>query len=79
MFYLTTKAKTCLFATILTCLASLNAIAQNPEHVVGEEMLLNLRKDTTLRKDMPDKTFAMNPVTDFDCPDPSIVKIDGWF
>ena len=39
----------------------------------GEKALFQLRKD------MPSKAVVVNPVTDFDCPDPSIVKIDDWF
>lgn len=62
------------FALILACMASLGTKAQDAsENMVCEKTLLELRKD------MPDKTVAMNPVTDFDCPDPSIVQIDGWF
>ena len=62
------------FALILACMASLGIRAQEAsENMVCEKTLLELRKD------MPDKTVAMNPVTDFDCPDPSIVQIDEWF
>ena len=62
------------FALILACMTSLGTQAQeSSENMVCEKTLLELRKD------MPDKTVAMNPVTDFDCPDPSIVQIDEWF
>ena len=31
------------------------------------------------RKEMKDNNLALNPVTDFDCADPSVVKIGDWF
>lgn len=38
-----------------------------------DETMLAQRKSST------DMRVALNPVTDFDCPDPSIVKIGEWF
>ena len=66
--------KYCFFALILACMAGLGIKAQGTSESMTCEMTL-----LELRKDMPDKTVAINPVTDFDCPDPSIVKIDEWF
>ena len=31
------------------------------------------------RKALEDNNLALNPVTNFDCPDPSVVKIGDWF
>lgn len=33
----------------------------------------------TARAGMQDNDLILNPVTDFDCADPSVVKIDDWF
>ena len=63
-----------ILTAILVCSASLGTKAQTE----GERLAID-KAMYELRKDMPDKTVAMNPVTDFDCPDPSIVKIDEWF
>ena len=60
------------FILLLFCLVSVVAKAQT-ESTNADKALLELRKN------MPDKTVAMNPVTDFDCPDPSVVKIGDWF
>ena len=62
------------FATILPFIGILSIEAQIPnKQMIADKALFELRKD------MPDKTVAMNPVTDFDCPDPSLVKIGKWF
>ena len=57
---------------LLLCLGSVVAKAQD-EGIIADKAMLEMRKN------MPDKTIAMNPVTDFDCPDPSVVKIGDWF
>ena len=57
---------------LMACLGSMAAKAQT-ERTIADKALFELRKD------MPDKTVAMNPVTDFDCPDPSVVQIGEWF
>ena len=58
---------------LLACLASTMAAQAQNESAIADKALFELRKD------MPDKTIAMNPVTDFDCPDPSVVQIGEWF
>lgn len=54
---------------VLFCLSALSSQAQE----INEKSLLELRKCCA------DKRLAVNPVTDFDCPDPSIVQIGEWF
>lgn len=59
---------------ILACIATVAVSAQDTnENAIADKALLELRRD------MPDKTVAINPMTDFDCPDPSVVKIGDWF
>ena len=66
--------KACFLVALLSCLGSLSMMSQSiDEHGVADKAMFELRKG------MPDKTVAMNPVTDFDCPDPSIVKVGEWF
>ncbi|MBQ2002248.1 MAG: family 43 glycosylhydrolase, partial [Bacteroidaceae bacterium] len=66
--------KACFLVALLSCLGSLSMMSQSiDEHAVADKAMFELRKG------MPDKTVAMNPVTDFDCPDPSIVKVGEWF
>lgn len=50
-------------------LAAGNASCQQRE----DNLLLQMRKEAQ------DTRVVINPVTDFDCPDPSVVEIDGWF
>ena len=62
----------------LTIILTLMGISASKAQTTSEQKTVD-NALFELRKDMPDKTIAMNPVTDFDCPDPSVVKIDGWF
>lgn len=39
----------------------------------ADELMLQMRKEAQ------DTRMVINPVTGFDCPDPSVVEIDGWF
>lgn len=57
----------------LTLCGVLCGNAQSLDQQIAEKAFLEARQD------MPDKTVAMNPVTDFDCPDPSVVRIGEWF
>ena len=55
-----------------TSLAAQN-VPDTAEFAAAEAYLL------AARKSMVDNNLALNPVTDFDCADPSVVKIDDWF
>lgn len=63
----------CVLATSLLCL-TLTANAQTAEEkAVADKAMLETRMGLTVNR------LAMNPVTNFDCPDPSIVQIGEWF
>ena len=63
----------CIYAALLACLSGQGAAAQGTDGTEAQRELLELRRDMT------DKTVALNPVTDFDCADPSVVRIGQWF
>ena len=65
--------KSCFCALLLACLANTMAVQAQNESATADKALFELRKG------MPNKTVAVNPVTDFDCPDPSVVQIGEWF
>lgn len=54
-----------------SCMCAANISAQTTQ-TVDNTML-------EMRKGMPDTRVVMNPVTDFDCADPSVVQIGDWF
>ena len=62
-----------LFAALF-CASIVSAYAQETvENGVDEQVLLDMRKS------LRDNNLVMNPVTDFDCADPSVVRIGEFF
>ncbi len=55
------------------CLLTTNGRSQSLDRLSFDKAMLETRQS------IEHNTLAMNPVTDFDCPDPSIVQIDEWF
>jgi beta-xylosidase len=64
-----------LISILLICCAALNAQPkQSPDSLCKAEHYL-----LSARAGIQDNDLILNPVTDFDCADPSIVKIGDWF
>lgn len=61
------------YLTLLMLLLPLVSFAQGEREAAFERQLLEARK--SLKGD----GVVLNPVTDFDCPDPSVVRIGEWF
>ena len=63
----------CFFLLFVCMSVSAQNVPDTAEFAAAEAYLL------AARKSMVDNNLALNPVTDFDCADPSVVKIGDWF